>query len=258
MRRMNRIMIVILIIVITILCALFAPSLTAYSDDRISVYFYFTWMNEDGTWHEWRNISQEGYMRDQVLKVGQPVKCRIRVVPKVPCFFGFMLSEIGDNSFDLLEGTYRASELGNGFKVVRQGADIEKMRENISKYGPPPKILFVGEVFEYTWVLKPNDNWACDGCSGAPLNCDFDASFNMNVDDDVIIGVSFAVPLIRGEWSGPGYTSTITNENMNTSLDTEPGGNNTPDIGFITVVSALMIVLSLRHVQVIKSRRSRR
>ncbi|MEM0493629.1 MAG: hypothetical protein QXS02_06735 [Candidatus Thermoplasmatota archaeon] len=217
----------------------------AYSDERISVYFYFTWMNEDGTWHEWRNISQEGYMKNQVLKIGQPVKCRIKVIPHVNCFFGFELSEIGSpNSFDLIEGTYRGTELGRGFKAVPYGTDIERLRENISRYGVPPKILFVGEPFEYNWVLKPNSNWSCDGCSGAPLNCDFDASFNMNPDDDVIIGVSFAVPLIRGEWTGPVYKpnqSDGSKKESDTNLDTK----STPGFEFLLLFISLICMFSI-------------
>ncbi|MEM0466599.1 MAG: hypothetical protein QXX20_03215 [Candidatus Thermoplasmatota archaeon] len=205
-------------------------------------------MNSDGTWHEWHNVSKEGYIEDQILQIGQPIKCKIIVTPHARCIFTIELSEIGTpHAYDLLEGTYDAAKPGTGFMVFENQDQIDDQKQVFKDYNIPlyhqPQYLLINEPLEYTWVLQPNANWSCEGCSGAPLNCDFVAQ-NFKKGENVIIGVSFAVPIIRGYWTGPTYhPSNAANTKNNPQESTSTPGFDL----FILIISLVTFLIILRQ-----------
>ena len=207
---------------------------TTYSGEWADVWFYFSWMEEDGSWHEWVEITDENesiLYSNLYLKVGQPVKCKIKAITHIECVMSFTIYEPGvTKAFDVVEGN-------NHDETIRYGVDE----------GGIPFWLDTETKKEYTWILQTNDNWTG---GRAPLNGFCQVNDQYTTTDNLKIDLSFANPYIENEqWTGPSYTP----DNNNGDGDSNGNGNNnnndssTPgfELAFV-FIAFLAVVFSLR------------
>ena len=162
------------------LCLVNMAMATAADNGEPEVRAWFTWMQEDGTWHEWVESTKENkdILYNVELKIGQPIKCKIEVMPK----------KTGNLVFHLFE-----PRLSPAYDVI-VGKEHEKpvIYTNIEE----------NKSISYVWVLKPNGNWT----GQAPINCYWEIEYGAgNQDSD---SFAFANPIILAEeWQGKEDTS---------------------------------------------------
>lgn len=181
------------IVLVTLLFVLSAVALipTSLADEKIDVCGYFTWMGEDGSWHEWVNCSDEknqDFLNLLSLKVGQPVKCKIKIMPHEKCTISFDLYEPGfTNAFDVLSGSSHKQSVA----VMDDGS----CKTGITTYDIVPSET----ECEYTWILKTNGNWTS---GNAPLKAYWLGNFYQYAERSGWINFVNAY-IINENWTGP-------------------------------------------------------
>jgi sarcinarray family protein len=210
--------------IITLVTLLLFPIVS--SDEKIDASAFFSWMQEDGTWHDWVNSTKENedILYNLSLKIGQPVKCKVNIVIHENCTISFYLYEPGiTKAFDVIYGVKHEESLS---------IDIEgNCVAGLYKYN----VLNPGTTIEYTWVLMPNNNWTN---GHAPVNAFVQANFK---GDTVKGSTGFANPYILNEkWDGPSI------DTMNGDFSNE-NNNNSTGFKIIIVVLAATLVLMFKR-----------
>ncbi len=150
----------------------------AEDNGKPEVKAWFTWMEENGTWHEWIESTEEnrGILYNVELKIGQPIKCKIEITPKYDASVGSHLFPAGTTiPYDPING---------------------KGMYDIVDFKP----VYANQTVSYTWVLKPNGNLT----GHAPINCYWEVNYATYVDREEDYGsFAFANPIILAEeWQG--------------------------------------------------------
>jgi hypothetical protein len=221
----------------------FAYQIRAYTDERVNVQLYFTWMEEDGNWHEWIRVSDENgsiLYEDLTLKIGQPLKCRIKIVPYDTCIVAFKIIEPGvTRCYDVLEGLKH--DEGISYYVFEPGTETEYLKKH-----PNTLVSYPNLSIEHTWVLQTNEDGV--GWAGVPLNCFWDVEGLYTYDDyDVDDEVSFTYAKILNEqWTGPNYNPDNGNDNNGNTNDNGNSNNGTPGFELLVVLVALGIILCFK------------
>jgi len=148
----------------------------AQDEGKPIVRAWFTWMQEDGTWHEWVESTSENkdILYNMELKIGQPVKCKIEITPKYDCVVDFFIYPVGTIiPYEVIEG---------------------KGMEEIVSFD----FVSANQTVSYTWALRPNGNLT----GHAAINCYWQVSYYKNKEDDYG-SFAFANPIILAEeWQG--------------------------------------------------------
>lgn len=139
---------------------------------------WFTWMEEDGTWHEWVESTEENrdILYNVKLKIGQPIKCKIEITPKYDCAIDIEIYPVGITiPYDPIEGS---------------GMNKDVCFEDVN----------ANQTITYIWILKPNGNLT----GHAAINCYWQISYNTYVArEDDYGSFAFANPIILAEeWQG--------------------------------------------------------
>ncbi|MBN1281170.1 MAG: hypothetical protein JXA00_05930 [Candidatus Thermoplasmatota archaeon] len=198
----------------------------AYQDGRTSVFFYVTWMQQDGSWHDWVNVTNTT-LKDITLAVGQSLKCMLVGTSREPALVSFHLYEPCPEdyySFDVVEG--------NGHDEV-YAYDIRSPEFEWSQVPPEYRCRqrLINETFTYTWVLAANNRWTN---ARSPLNCYYFISYS--VEECIDRQQTLMLPYISDElWIGPCYTSA--NETGTTKSVESPAG------GLLGVVLSILLAL---------------
>jgi len=195
-------------------------SVSGYEDNRVSVYGYFTWQNEDGSWNGWVNTTNAA--KSLNLKIGQPVKCKIIVIPHQKSWISISLMEPGPTdtkTFDVVEG---ANEDEHVEYYTQASGKIEYVDSN--------------DKIEYSWTLHTNDRWVG---GQAPLNAYWYTRYIDQTEKDGYIGFTEAY-IENAQWNGP---TTPSNDNKNTTGDPTNHIKSTPGFEFLFMIIALSIVL---------------
>ncbi len=198
-----------------------SPTIVGYSSNQADIEYYFTWMQEDGSWHEWIPCTKDTVTERFTVsvRVGQPLQCKVEVTTHIKSTISIELYEPGvTKAYDVLEGN---------------------PHEKPIQYG----IFPTGEIFwlepetsiSYTWVVQPNWNWT-EG--HAPLNGFCEVSDTSTLTEPLIVEVTFANPYICAEqWTGPRYTS----KNSHPTDDMNTKG--TPGFDLFIILIALSIIV---------------
>ena len=198
---------------------------------------YFTYMNEDGSWHEWIGctLENETILNTVNLKVGQPVKCKLKFFPYDQGSLVFYLYHPGTIiKYDVIEG----SQFDEYIRFqIRNNTDISPNEGHI--------LSKVNDTIEYVWILVPNENWTN---GHAAINLCYSAGFfNGDIVDE---NLGFAYPyILNEEWTGPSYDEikdsdldTSNNNNEGNQEDIDNNNNGSPGFEFIAV---FMVLFSL-------------
>jgi len=193
---------------------LFMPEFTAATDNGdVDVQAWFTWMQDNGKWHDWVECTNWSNVKDVLggdaltLKIGQPVKCKFNIVPHIYCAVDFFIMETGvTNAYNVSEGN--------------------KQEQTVS-YSP----VYPGTEIYYNWTLTPNGNWTGTG----PINLYWQVTdSNANEVSGYIV---FANPMIINEqWTGPTY------DNGNGGGGGGGGDGGIPGFEGIFVLAALLFI----------------
>jgi len=159
------------------LCLVNTAAATVADNGKPIVRAWFTWMQEDGTWHEWVESTEENrdILYNVELKIGQPIKCKIEITPKYDCRVDFYIYSLGIAPYDLIQG----KRMWGLVSFVDVSANT---------------------TVNYTWTLKPNGNWI----GHAPINCYWEVNYEpiLNLKEDTG-SFAFANPIILAEeWQG--------------------------------------------------------
>ena len=160
------------------LCLVNMAAATAADNGEPEVRAWFTWMQEDGTWHEWVESTEENkdILYNVELKIGQPIKCKIEITPKYDGRVDFYIRSLRTASpYSVVEG--------------------RKMEEIVSF-----EDISANQTVTYTYILKPNGNWI----GHAPINCYWEVNYEpiLNLKEDTGL-FAFANPIILAEeWQG--------------------------------------------------------
>ena len=160
-----------------------AAAATAADNGEPEVRAWFTWMQEDGTWHEWVESTKENkdILYNVELKIGQPIKCKIEITPKYDAAVDFWIFPVGITiPYDAIEG---------------------KEMDKMVSFSP----VYANKTVTYTWILKPNGNLT----GHAAINCYWQVSYATYVHREYDSGTfAFANPIILAEeWQGKEDTS---------------------------------------------------
>ncbi len=204
-----------------------------YSGEWADVSYYFSWMEENGNWHEWVELTNETEQllyQDLTLKKEQPVKCKISVLTHVKSVVSMWLTEPGTEgteSFDVIEGEQHESVVRFYLNETGKALWIE------------PETLV-----EYVWAVKANDRWIN---ARSPLN-GYCQVTQPSVDSEMLrMTKSFANPYIKNEeWTGPSYSSGDDDDDGNTNIN-ENNNKTTP--GFETIILLLATISVMMLVQ---------
>jgi len=221
-------------------------SVRSYQSEDLEVYLFFTWMEEDGSWHEWINVTGN-YYSDIRLKINQTIKCRIETISRIKGHFSFWLYEPGNvDTFEVVEGNKQ--EVGYNYLIVNP-------EEEDTIYNPQHHPLFnPNEQIVDTWVLRTTDRWHG---GRAPINILWDMSPSATKKDDMGEWIypddisreqTMVNPYIENkQWKGPSYTP----DNNNGDGDSNGNGNNnnadtsTPGFEVILLITSLFAVILL-------------
>lgn len=199
------------VLIVLVVFGLYGMNLAMAQDNgEPEVRAWFTWMQEDGTWHEWVESTKENkdILYNVELKIGQPVKCKIEITPKYDCRVDFEIYPVGVTvPYDPIEGKEMNEIVG--FKWVH-----------------------ANETVNYTWVLKPNGNLT----GRAAINCYWEVNYNTYVNKEEDYGsFAFANPVILAEeWQG--------------KEDAEDGGAEGGGSGDIAGFEGLLAILGMAAV----------
>ncbi len=218
MKTKKFVMLIIFLLLITVQL-LFVFQTQAYTDEYVDVQLFFTWMDEDGSWHQWVDVTSE-YYTEKNLNVNQTIKCKIHIVPHIKSAVSFRINEPGTNTFQVLEGNQHDKSVVN-----------TSVEPNTS--------------IEYTWVLKTTNRWIG---GRTPINIYWQVTlFEVNDDgyaevtDTVSRTQTFANPYIENEeWTGPSYISG--DDDDDTGIINTNENNNTSTPGFESIFLFLAVI----------------
>ena len=188
---------------------------------------WFTWMQEDGTWHEWVESTEENkdILYNVELKIGQPIKCKIEITPKYDGRVDFYIRSLRTASpYSVVEG--------------------RKMEEIVSF-----EDISANQTVTYTYILKPNGNWI----GHAPINCYWEVNYEpiLNLKEDTGL-FAFANPIILAEeWEGPSLEEGQEPEKEtgsvegSESMEGETGGFSLPIYVWVLIVLIVIIIMVL-------------
>ncbi len=195
-----------------VLFSLIFLSINVSAEENVDVQAWFTWMQDNGKWHDWVECTNWSNVKDVLgsdaltLKIGQPVKCKFNIVLHIYCAVDFFIMETGvTNAYNVLEGN--------------------KQEQTVS-YSP----VYPGTEIYYNWTLTPNGNWTGTG----PINLYWQVTdSNANEVSGYIV---FANPMIINEqW-----------QNSDSGDSSGSSENNTPGFEFIFVLLAIIFLYSSR------------
>jgi len=156
-----------------------------------------------------------------VLKIGEPFNIGINLTVYQKCYVSVMMSEIGDNDFEIINGS------------------TSKMKD----YGT--EILDKNSTKMYEWTVKPTGNWAG---GSIPINLVYQINDFETRDILVNSGFTVAYCTISNEHY-QGETPTFKqSESKNQPTSKKPASENSPSsasvpaFNLVTAISALVLV----------------
>jgi len=226
-----------------LLFGILSPRVSADEGEGVEEHRYFTYMNEDGSWHEWIGctVDNETILDNIQLKVGQPVKCKVVIIPFIEC----------DLNFKLIEPS---SKLGyNVLKGNTQNVLIEYIIRNKTNTDIPyhyDKIFKTESTIEYVWVLETTNNWTN---GKAALNMYWNHAI---LDDNIIIdqiegtgGFAYST-IINSQWTGPSYDADSDidpDNNSNENTNNNNGSNNSPGFELILLIVSIAVIFLINR-----------
>ena len=244
----------VLLFITFILLFLTSIQVQAYQDESVEFYLFFTWMEEDGSWHEWINVTDD-YYTDINLKINQTIKCKIKTAGHVKGTIVFELYEPGNvDTFEILEGL--PQDESEYFRIDFTISDLEAQKQKDDAwYGEEDNLYeyhLVNDTIEYTWVLRTTDRWHG---GRAPINIYWQASpaatekdiyGDWIYPDAIYKDKTFANPYIENEqWTGPSYNSDTNGDNNNGNENDNNDDDNTPGFETILLIASLLAVILL-------------
>jgi hypothetical protein len=156
-----------------------------------------------------------------VLKIGEPFNVGINLTVYQKCYVSVMLSEIGDNDFEIITGSTS--------KMKDYGTEI--LDENSTKM--------------YEWTVRPTGNWAG---GSIPINLVY--QINDFETGDILVNSGFTVAyctISNEHYKGETPTSEQT-ETESQPISGQPASENSsssasaPAFSLVTAISALVLV----------------
>jgi MAST domain-containing protein len=156
-----------------------------------------------------------------VLKIGEPFNVGINLTVYQKCYVSVMLSEIGDNDFEIITGSTS--------KMKDYGTEI--LDENSTKM--------------YEWTVRPTGNWVG---GSIPINLVY--QINDFKTGDILVNSEFTIAyctISNEHYEGETPTSEqLASENKSTqgqpSSENSSSSASAPAFSLITAISALVIV----------------
>ena len=125
-------------------------------ENDVDTYVYISWLQENGIWYDWVGFTEENksLLYPLQLKIGQPIKAKLVIIPHISCHLYFSLYDPESNgiyAFDVVEGTSH-----NEIIYVKEDGSITSSSSAYNDIIQPETYI------EYIWELSPKNTWIED------------------------------------------------------------------------------------------------